>query len=62
MMTPLCTMGVQILADRAGGIGAPPQEMENLSAVVGSGVDATLPYLNAQLVRLKLNRKECVTR
>ena len=54
MMTPLCTMGVQILADRAGGIGAPPPEMENLSAVVGSGVDATLPYLNAQLVRLKL--------
>ena len=55
MMTLPCTMDVQILADQAGGIGAPPPEMENLSAVVGSGVDATLPYLNAQLVRLTSN-------
>ena len=61
MMTPLCTMDVQILADGAVGIGAPPPEMENLSAIVGSGVDAALPCLNAQLVRLKLNSIECVT-
>ena len=61
MMTPLCTMDVQILADGAGGIGAPPPEMEHLSAVVGSGVIATLPHLNAQLVSSKLNSIECVT-
>ena len=61
MMTPLCTMDVQIPVDGAGGIGAPPPEMENLSVIVGSGVHATLPYLNAQLVRLQLNSIECVT-
>ena len=54
-------MDVQILADGAGGIGAPPPEMEHLSAVVGSGVIATMPHLNAQLVRSKLNSIECVT-